>query len=115
MDCLFCKIIKGEIPAYKIYEDDMVIAFLDINPRDNGHTLIVPKKHFETLYEMEEETLLHINQVVKKLVPELQEKLGATSFHINNNYLDNIVNHYHVHIVPNFKRPVEEIYNMLKQ
>lgn len=115
MDCLFCKIIKGEIPAYKIYEDDMVIAFLDINPRDNGHTLIVPKKHFETLYEMEEETLLHINQVVKKLVPELQEMLGATSFHINNNYLDNIVNHYHVHIVPNFKRPVEEIYNMLKQ
>lgn len=115
MDCLFCKIIKGEIPAYKIYEDDVVIAFLDINPRDNGHTLVVPKKHFETLFEMEESTLLHINQIVKKLVPELQEKLGATSFHINNNYLDNIVNHYHVHIVPNFKKPIEEIYNILKQ
>lgn len=113
-DCLFCKIIKGEIPAYKVYEDEVVIAFLDVNPRDNGHTLVVPKKHFETFMEIEEETLLHIHEVVKKLVPKLQEKLEATSFHINNNYLDNIVNHYHVHIVPNYKRPIEEIYEKLK-
>ena len=46
MDCLFCKIINGEIPSYKIYEDDLVYAFLDVNPKENGHTLIVPKKHY---------------------------------------------------------------------
>ena len=48
-DCLFCKIIKGDIPSFKVYEDDMVFAFLDINPKSNGHTLIVPKKHFKDI------------------------------------------------------------------
>ena len=51
MDCLFCKIIKGEIPSYKIYEDDLVMAFLDVNPHANGHTLIIPKKHYDDYFK----------------------------------------------------------------
>lgn len=60
MECIFCKIINGEIPSYTIYENDMVKAFLDISPVSNGHTLIIPKKHFENLYDMDEETLKQI-------------------------------------------------------
>ena len=50
MDCIFCKIINGEIPSYKIYEDNVVLAFLDINPDSNGHTLVIPKKHIESIF-----------------------------------------------------------------
>ena len=53
MDCVFCKIIKGEIPAKKIYEDDKVIAILDINPLVDGHVLVIPKKHFKNIYEID--------------------------------------------------------------
>ena len=88
MDCLFCKIIKGEIPAYKIYEDEVVIAFLDIHPRKNGHTLVIPKKHIKDFTELDNETLLHINQVAKNITTLLKERLDATGFCINTNYLD---------------------------
>lgn len=119
MDCLFCKIIKGEIPAYKIYEDEKVIAFLDIHPKKNGHTLIIPKKHFEDFTKLDSETLLHINKVSKNIVALLKEKLNATGFCINTNYLDmQEIKHFHLHIVPNTKgdlKEVEEIYNKLKQ
>ena len=119
MDCLFCKIIKGEIPAYKIYEDEVVIAFLDIHPRKNGHTLVIPKKHIKDFTELDNETLLHINQVAKNITTLLKERLDATGFCINTNYLDmQEIKHYHLHIVPNTKndlKEVEEIYNKLKQ
>ena len=66
MECLFCKIINGEIPSYKIYEDDYTYAFLDINPDSNGHTLIVPKCHFTDLDDIDLDTLKHINESSKK-------------------------------------------------
>lgn len=118
MDCLFCKIVKGEIPSYKIYEDEVVIAFLDIHPKSNGHTLIIPKKHFVDFTELDSETILHINMVTKNITTLLEEKLGATGFCINTNYLDTQeVKHFHLHIVPSSKekiKNVEEIYNKLK-
>ena len=117
-DCLFCKIIKKEIPSYKIYEDDVVIAFLDIHPRSNGHTLIIPKKHFDDFTKLDSEVLLHINMVAKNIVTLLEERLHATGFCINTNYLDTQeIKHYHLHIVPSSKdklKDVEEIYNILK-
>ena len=57
MDCLFCKIINGEIPCYKVYEDDIVLAFLDVNPDSLGHTLIIPKKHYQDLMDIDSNTL----------------------------------------------------------
>lgn len=117
-DCLFCKIIKGEIPSYKIYEDEKVIAFLDIHPRKNGHTLIIPKKHYTDFTELDSEILLHIHMVAKNITTMLEEKLNATGFNINANYLDTQeIKHFHLHIIPNNQEKLEEvesIYNKLK-
>ena len=119
MDCLFCKIGKGEVPAYKIYEDEKVIAFLDIHPRKNGHTLLIPKKHFDDFTTLDNETILHINKVAKNIVTKLEEKIKATGFCLNTNYLDTQeIKHFHLHIVPNTELPfknIEEIYDILKQ
>lgn len=118
MDCLFCKIINNEIPAYKIYEDDKVIAFLDINPKTNGHTLVVPKKHYTDFTELDEDILIHLNKVAKDLVPILKEKLNATGFCLNTNYLSTQeIKHYHLHIVPisdGPKQKIEDVYNLIK-
>lgn len=77
MECIFCKIIKGDIPCLKIYEDDLVLTFLDINPDSDGHTLIIPKKHFTDLDDIDLPTLTRINEVSKKLKKLLEEKLGC--------------------------------------
>ena len=60
MNCVFCQIIKGDIPSYKIYEDENVIAFLDIHPDTNGHTLIVPKKHYQDIFDIEKNNLNYV-------------------------------------------------------
>ncbi|NMC08786.1 HIT domain-containing protein, partial [Candidatus Microgenomates bacterium] len=65
-DCIFCKIVKGDIPCYKVYEDEEVIAFLDIKPLSKGHVLVLPKKHFENIYDIPEDLLCKINVVAKK-------------------------------------------------
>ena len=118
MDCLFCKIIKGEIPSYKIYEDELVYAFLDIHPHGNGHTLIIPKKHYKDFTQLPNELLLHINEVAKEIVNLLTNKLNAKGFSITTNYLEmQEIKHYHLHIIPMAKdkiEPIEEIYNILK-
>jgi histidine triad (HIT) family protein len=119
LDCLFCKIVNGEIPSYKIYEDEVCIAFLDINPHSNGHTLIIPKKHFTDFTSLDSETLLHINMVAKNIATMLEEKLHITGLSLTTNYLDlQEVKHYHLHLVPRKKEEivkVEEIYNKIKQ
>ena len=119
MDCLFCKIIKGDIPSYTLYEDEKVLAFLDIHPKSNGHTLIIPKKHYTDFTELDSEIILHINMVAKNIVTLLEEKLEATGFSITTNYLDTQeIKHYHLHILPNTKGKilnVEEVYNTVKK
>ena len=77
MDCIFCKIIKGEIPSYTVYEDEIVKVFLDIEPNTNGHLLIIPKKHFTNIVDLDEETMSHIFKVQKKMYDLVKEKLGA--------------------------------------
>ena len=67
MECLFCKINKGEIPSYTIYEDEVVKVFLDINPKHNGHTLIIPKKHYKDIEDIDMDTLSHIMKIAKKM------------------------------------------------
>ena len=119
MDCLFCKIVKGEIPAYKIYEDEVVIAFLDIQPKSNGHVLLVPKKHVHDFMDLDHETLLHIHAVAKNLTTYLEEKLHITGLALTTNYLDlQEIKHFHLHLVPKSSgkiKKVEEIYDILKQ
>ena len=103
MDCLFCKIIEGNIPSKTIYEDEKLKVFLDINPNTNGHSLIIPKKHIVTVDELDEELALHILKVEKEMKNLLQEKLNCEGLTIvQNNELGQEVKHYHVHLIPRY-------------
>ena len=97
-DCVFCKIVKGELPSYKLYEDDIVLVFLSIDPISNGHTLIIPKKHYT---DIDLDTLNHINMVGKKIYNLLKEKLNFNGLKVvqNNGTLQE-VKHYHMHLIP---------------
>jgi len=120
MDCIFCKIINGEIPSYTIYEDDIVKCFLDINPDSNGHTLIIPKKHIKDLDDMDSNTSNHIFEVAKKIKKLLEDRLnidGVTL--IQNNGLIQEVKHFHLHLKPYYEtkedlKDVKDIYEILK-
>ena len=118
MDCLFCKIINNEIPSYTIYEDKNVKCFLDINPKSNGDTLIVPKKHFKDLTDIDLDTLSIINETSKKIYDLLTEKLNPSGIQlIQNNGNIQEIKHYHLHVTPyygrNKKMSVEEVYKLL--
>lgn len=103
--CVFCKIINGEIPSYKIYEDDNAIAILDISQATLGHTLILPKKHYENILEIPTETLASLASTVKNVTNILQTKLNPEGFNILNNCgqaAGQTVMHFHIHIIPRY-------------
>lgn len=116
---IFCKIINGEIPSYTIYEDDIVKVILDVNPTHRGHSLVIPKKHYQDFFDIDEETLRHIYQVARKIATLLKEKLNydGISFCQNNGYGQEI-KHYHLHLIPKYqeepKLSVEEVYKRIK-
>lgn len=120
MDCIFCKIINKEIEANILYEDDLVMVIMDAFPDVDGHSLIIPKKHYTDFTEIPEELILHINKVAQKYSKILMEKLNKESLTLLVNYGDDQkVKHYHLHLLPNFiskdpKHDKEEIYNILK-
>lgn len=119
MSCIFCKIINGEIPSYKIYEDQIVYAFLDINPDSNGHTLIIPKEHYLDLDDIPLDILNHIFKVAKELKIVLEDKLNIEGLTLIQNSGDiQDVKHFHLHLKPYYKnndiKDVKEIYEILK-
>jgi histidine triad (HIT) family protein len=102
-DCIFCKIVKGEIPCFKIYEDDRVLAFLDINPIAEGHTLIIPKRHAENLWEIPGEDLSAIHLASQKIIYAIKEALSPTGvavLQLNGRGVNQVVMHYHLHLMP---------------
>ncbi|OHA79292.1 MAG: hypothetical protein A2747_02515 [Candidatus Yonathbacteria bacterium RIFCSPHIGHO2_01_FULL_44_41] len=104
--CLFCKIISGEIPSTKVYENDTVLAFLDIHPVNIGHTLVIPKTHHTNLYETPNETLAHMMTVTKKLSIAIKSALNADGINIemnNDPIAGQIIFHTHIHIIPRFQ------------
>ena len=104
MDCIFCKIVYGEIPSYTIYENEAVKAFLDIQPISEGHALIIPKKHYSNLYEMDEEILKKIEKASQEVGKLLKEKLNCQGItRIQNNEYGQEVKHYHMHIIPRYE------------
>ena len=120
MDCIFCKIINGEIPCKKLYEDDKVIVFMDANPNVDGHSLIVPKRHYNDFTEMDDEIILHMHKVKKEMTKLLMDKLDVKAFTTSMNYGDSqIVKHVHLHLLPNFlvktkpERSIDEVYEIL--
>lgn len=104
-DCVFCKILKGEIPCTKIYEDDMVLAFLDIAPFNPGHTVIVPKEHQHSSTAIDTEYLKAIIAIAPKIGAALMRATGAEGFNIlqnNGRVAGQVVPHVHFHVIPRF-------------
>ncbi len=105
-DCIFCKIIKGEIPSTKVYEDGRVYAFMDINPIAKGHTLIIPKTHAGNLWEIAPEDLSAVHSAAKTIAGALQKALdaeGVACLQLNGRAVGQVVMHYHLHLVPRVK------------
>ena len=102
-NCIFCKIIKGEIPCYKIYEDEKTLAFLDIAKDHYGHTLVIPKKHSTNLLDCETNDFCDVMKTVQKISKHYVENLGFDGVNIinaNNKAAEQSVFHLHIHIMP---------------
>lgn len=103
MECIFCKIVNGEIPAIKVLDEESVLAFMDINPSNKGHMLVVPKNHAENIFEIPESDLATLIKAVKKCAGAVKDALsadGVTILQLNGKASDQIVPHLHVHIIP---------------
>lgn len=104
--CIFCKIVDGSIPSYKIYEDENTLAFLDISQVTIGHTLVVPKKHYENVFELDEKEASLLFENVVRVAKMLKENLNVSNLNIlnnNGNLAYQSVNHYHIHLIPRYE------------
>ena len=114
--CIFCKIIKGEIPSYKIYEDEFTYAFLDIAGDIDGHTLVIPKKHVENTLDCDNQTLHRVIDTVKKISNHYVDDLkfdGVNILNANNEAAEQSVMHLHYHIIPRLKDDKESVWPKL--
>jgi histidine triad (HIT) family protein len=103
--CIFCKIVKKQLPSSVIYEDDLMIAFLDIRPVNEGHTLIIPKEHYADIFDIPSELLGKIHQVTKKIAIAVKEAVIADGISIiqqNGKAANQDIFHLHVHVIPQF-------------
>ena len=106
MDCIFCKIVAGDIPAHKVYEDERSLAFLDIRPASRGHTLVIPKEHAADIYDIRPESLAATMLCAQTVARLLRAKLnpdGMNVFQNNGAAAGQEVFHYHLHLVPRWK------------
>jgi histidine triad (HIT) family protein len=104
--CVFCRILREEAPASILYEDDTVLSFLDIRPLNEGHTLVIPKMHYETIYEVPEDLVCHIYTIVKRMavvVKNATKADGITIIQQNGHAAGQEIFHVHVHVVPRFE------------
>jgi histidine triad (HIT) family protein len=102
-DCIFCKIVKGDIPCTKVYEDEKVLAFADINPVTDGHTLIIPKNHAENIWGISDEDLNAIHSVsiiVANAMKKALNLVGVAFLQLNGRGVNQVVMHYHLHLIP---------------
>ena len=120
-DCIFCKIIKKEIPSKIVYEDDYVLSFLSADPESYGHTLVIPKKHYVDYTDIPLEELNHINEAGKKVYNMLKENLKPNGIRlVQNNGIIQEIKHYHLHLVPIFsnskdgKENLDEVLKTIK-
>lgn len=104
-DCVFCKIIKGELPSYKIYEDESFLAILDINPINPGHVLLIFKEHYKSVYDLPDKLLNKSGPILKKLAISIKNGIGAEGINIimnNENISGQMIPHAHFHIITRF-------------
>lgn len=110
--CIFCKIIQKEIPSFIVYENDYVLCFLDINASTKGHTLIVPKKHATSIFDLAEEDLIEVSKAVKVVTNLLKENLHVENVNLINNsgsLAGQTVMHFHLHVIPRYENDGIEI------
>jgi len=111
-ECLFCKMIAGQIPVTKIYENDDILAFLDIGPISDGHTLIIPKQHFEKLDECPPELLVKVASNLGKISKAVSTAMNSEDYNIlcnNGESAGQIIKHVHFHIIP--RRKSDDVFN----
>ncbi len=104
-DCIFCKIVAGEIPSYTIYEDEDFKVFLDVNPASKGHALIVPKTHYADIYEIDEEIAAKAMKLAKRLATKMTNILKCDGFNLlqnNSEAAGQTVFHFHMHLIPRY-------------
>jgi len=102
-DCIFCKMAAGQIPVTKIYEDDVVLSFLDIGPISDGHTLVIPKQHFEKLHECPAELLGRVFTQIGKIAGAVAKAMNSDGYNLlcnNGRAAGQLIEHLHFHIVP---------------
>ena len=105
-ECLFCKIVKGELPSSKIYEDEDTLAFLDLFPVNKGHSLVIPKEHYETIFDVPADSLAKISLVMKNVADAVKKGVNADGISIaqsNGKDAGQVIPHIHFHIMPRFK------------
>jgi len=104
-DCIFCKIVAGELPAERVDEDEHTIAFMDLNPWTRGHALVVPRAHSRNLYEVGDEDLAHTAQAAKRLALRMRDRLGCDGINLINSCEPaawQTVFHLHIHVIPRY-------------
>lgn len=107
MDCIFCKVINGEIPSYKVYEDDRTIVIMDIANDVDGHMLAIPKKHFKSILDCDSETLKTLSLTVQKISKHCVNDCGYDGVNLlnaNDESAGQSVPHFHIHIIPRKKK-----------
>lgn len=111
MDCIFCKIVNNEIPSYKVYEDDILIAILDISQTTKGHTLVIPKKHYKNLYELDASASSEIFKTVPKIANAIKNAFNPIGLNliVNTEKPLQTVNHFHIHLIPRYNNDTLEI------
>ena len=113
-DCIFCKIAAGEIPSRKIYEDNDLIAIMDLSPTSKGHSLIIPKEHYTNIYDIDEEIAGKVMKTAKKLATKMTVALNCDGFNMlpnNGETAGQTMFHFHMHLIPRYK---DADNNMLK-
>ncbi|MCI1734178.1 MAG: HIT family protein [Bacilli bacterium] len=103
--CIFCRIARGEIPSYKVYEDDICLAFLDINPSSKGHTLVLPKEHFSSFVTCPKAVMDHCYEVAQMIAQAQMHELGASGVNILSNVgksAGQSISHFHIHVIPRY-------------
>ncbi len=105
-DCLFCKIVAGEIPAVRVYEDARTVAFMDINPATRGHLLVVPREHAPDIHAIDPEDLTAVALAAKELAQRVRDELGADGVNLLNStgqHAWQTVFHFHLHVIPRYE------------
>ena len=111
-NCIFCKIANGEIPAKTVAENDWLRVVLDVAPATKGHALILPKDHYQNIYDLPEETAAEVIKMAKKLATSMKEKLGCDGVNIvqnNEEAAGQTVFHFHMHVIPRYMSDGQKI------